>query len=128
MQTFILKKKTFLLLCVFFSACGIEKPNYIYRLYFGMSFQGGNVTENQFNCFLDTAIAKRFPDGLTVYSVNGQWKQNDSIIKEKTKVVEIAGKNTLIIRKKIKIIRESYKNVFKQESVMFSKQKAQIDF
>ncbi len=129
-KQFILKIRLInpIILGLLMLACGSEKPKYIYKLYFGMSYQKGNISEEEFTCFLDTAITRKFPEGLTIYSVYGQWKQNDTITKEKTKVVEIAVKNTKTVRIKINEIRESYKKVFKQESVMFLVQKGKIDF
>jgi hypothetical protein len=91
------------------------------QLYFGRSMPNGlEVTEEQFASFVDIYVTPRFPDGLTLLSGYGQFKNSaDTIVKEQSKVLIIlyppGGKQA---DTRIDQIRESYKALFLQESVL----------
>jgi hypothetical protein len=112
----------------FILSCNVNSHLCLYKLYFGMNTKSGEVSETDFKVFVDTAITRRFPDGLTVYKCDGQWKENGSVIQEKSRIVEIAAPGNLTIRNKISEIRESYKKGFHQTSVMLVTQKGKVDF
>jgi hypothetical protein len=113
---------------LFILSCNEDSHLCLYKLYFGMNTKSGEVSETDFRAFVDTAITLRFPDGLTVYTCIGQWNENGSVIKEKSRVVEIAASGNVTIRNKISEIRESYKKGFNQSSVMLVIQKGKVDF
>src|SRR5690606_41197674 len=49
------------------------------ELYFGTQRPGGApVTEAEWAAFLDEKVTPRFPDGLTVLTGNGQWRNSRS--------------------------------------------------
>jgi hypothetical protein len=113
---------------LFILSCSVNSHLCLYKLYFGMNTKSGEVSEKDFKAFVDTAITRRFPDGLTVYKCDGQWKENGSVIQEESRVVEIAAPGNLTIRNKISEIRESYKKGFNQTSVMLVTQKGKVNF
>src|SRR6186713_3539501 len=43
-------------------------------LYFGLARPKGSVTELEWQLFLRDEVTTRFPDGLTVWNAEGQWK------------------------------------------------------
>ncbi len=43
-------------------------------LYFGLARPKGSVTELEWQIFLRDEVTKRFPDGLTVWEAEGQWR------------------------------------------------------
>ncbi len=46
-------------------------------VYFGTNIPGGGrVTADEWFAFRDTVISQRFPDGLTSFKAEGQWRNN----------------------------------------------------
>ncbi|WP_405057288.1 DUF3574 domain-containing protein [Kribbella sp. NBC_01505] len=90
------------------------------ELFFGTDKPGPDVSDYQFQKFVDSTITPRFPDGLTVLSGQGQWKETKGIVKERSKVLIIvypidgADESS----KKIEEIRGLYEKKFQQESVL----------
>jgi NADH:ubiquinone oxidoreductase subunit E len=89
-------------------------------LYFGRNITGDKeVSEAQFQAFIDAEITPQFPDGLTVYETNGQFLDSKgNLIQEPSQVISLIFENTLKNQGKIDQITESYKQQFKQESVL----------
>ena len=92
------------------------------ELFFGTDRQDGpDVSEEEFQQFLNQVITPRFPDGLTVLTGYGQFLDSRGvIIQETSKLVillypeeERKDKGNRIER-----IRECYKERFQQESVL----------
>jgi hypothetical protein len=94
---------------------GAQKPWMVAELLFGRS----NVSEFNWNRFLDAEITPRFPDGLTVYDARGQWRdpQTKKISRERSKVVMIAMPPDAGNEARLQEIIEAYKTRFKQQSV-----------
>lgn len=59
------------------------------ELFFGTDKPGPDVTDYQFQKFVDSTVTPRFPDGLTVLSGQGQWNGGKGIVKERSKVLII---------------------------------------
>ncbi|MBW4534444.1 MAG: DUF3574 domain-containing protein [Pleurocapsa minor HA4230-MV1] len=98
-----------------------DQPKLIQEdLYFGRNIAGGGeVSEAEFQAFIDTEITPQFPDGLTVYETNGQFlDSNGNLIQEPSQVISLIFENTLENQGKIDRITESYQQQFKQESVL----------
>ncbi len=92
------------------------------ELYFGMDKpKGGEVTEDEWNKFLETEITPRFPDGLTVLEGYGQFKDSlGKIERENSRVLILlyTKKDRQTVNQKIEDIRNEYKKQFEQESVL----------
>lgn len=92
------------------------------ELYFGTTkADGTELTDDEFNLFLDKEITPRFPDGLTVLTGYGQWRTAaGEPTSEKSVVVIILYPADLSggTSAKIQDIREAYKTQFDQESVL----------
>ncbi|PSB04717.1 DUF3574 domain-containing protein [Merismopedia glauca] len=92
------------------------------ELFFGASRPNGlEVSETEFQTFLNREITPRFPDGLTFLAGRGQFRNSQGvIIKEKSRLiillypVEKAKDST----QRIEQIRRLYNNSFQQESVL----------
>lgn len=89
-------------------------------LYFGRNITGGGeVSEAEFQKFLDREITPRFPDGLTVYEANGQFfDSTGTLIQEPSKVVSLIFEDTAENEAAIAQITQAYKQQFQQESVL----------
>jgi hypothetical protein len=91
------------------------------ELYFGTGKPDGSaVTIQEFEDFVDEIVTPRFPDGLTLLTGDGQWRDSTGVIVEEES-------NVLILlyplddkeaNSEIEQIREAYKDAFQQESVL----------
>ncbi len=90
------------------------------ELYFGTNKPNGEVTDSEFRNFVDLEVTKRFPDGLTLLSGYGQFRNSaGELIREKSNVLILFYPPlTNGANKKIQEIRELYKETYGQESVL----------
>ena len=102
------------------------------ELFFGTDKPGPDVTDYQFNRFVNDTVTPRFPDGLTVLAGNGQWKDSETgqIVRERSKVVILlypvdGAQNS---SRKIEEIRDTYEKKFQQQSVLRTDSTEQVSF
>lgn len=90
------------------------------ELYFGLSrADGPNITEEEFQGFLDTVVTPRFPDGLTLLSGRGQFRGSSGVvIQEPSKVLILFYPWSNASHRAIEKIRSLYKGTFHQEAVL----------
>jgi hypothetical protein len=92
------------------------------ELFFGTSKPDGSaVTPDQWRQFLDQEITPRFPDGLTVLTGDGQFRNAaGTIIRERSFVLILLYpvETRRASSAKIEQIRVAYKESFQQESVL----------
>jgi hypothetical protein len=92
------------------------------ELYFGRNIPtGGEVSEEEWQKFVDEIVTPRFPDGLSILDADGQWRGKDgSIAREESKVIVLLypRKDRKTVNTKIEEIRAEYKKRFAQEAVM----------
>lgn len=92
------------------------------ELYFGTQKpDGSEVSDAEFKNFLDAEITPRFPDGLTLLTGFGQFRNSSGVIvQEKSKLlILLYPANTLRASgTKIEEIRTAYKAAFQQQSVL----------
>lgn len=100
-------------------------------LYFGQSKpDGGMVTEKDWNQFKETHVSKVFKEGSTVMSVSGNWYDPAArkLITEPTYVVVYYYKRSSQISAQIDSLRNWYKNLFQQQSVLRVDKKVNASF
>ena len=108
------------------------------ELYFGVGEESGPadrpqdepISETQWRAFLDKEVTPRFPDGLTVFDAYGQWlfrgaKEPNRL---STKVLVILHEDTPQRTADIEAIRLAWKQATKHQSVLWSKQAAEVSF
>jgi hypothetical protein len=102
------------------------------ELLFGLQkSDGSEVSNSEFQMFLDREITPRFPDGLTLITGQGQFRNSQNIIiKEKSRLLILLHpiERETSSNRSIEIIREAYKNDFKQESVVRSDNRSCVSF
>jgi hypothetical protein len=106
------------------------------ELFFGLSKPDHTqVTELEFQQFINREVTPRFPDGLTLLSGRGQFKTSShKIVKEPTNLlILIYPQDRLAPRKveqnqKVEQIRKAYKLAFQQESVLRSDELSCVSF
>jgi hypothetical protein len=92
-------------------------------LYFGRNMAGGGeVSDAQWRQFLDEVVTPRFPDGLSVLDVHGQWKspRTGAIARERSKRLSIIVPDAASAAAQFEAIKAAYKRRFRQESVLQS--------
>ncbi len=92
------------------------------ELYFGTDkSNGGKVSDEDWDKFLETEVTPRFPEGFTVLEGYGQYKDSTGkIVREASKVLVLfyPKKMREAVNPKIEELRANYKKQFKQESVL----------
>jgi hypothetical protein len=100
-------------------------------LYFGQSKpDGGMVSDKEWNNFKENYIRKVFKEGSSVVSISGNWYDTAShqLISEPTYVVIYYYKPSNSLSKQIDSLRQWYKTIFQQQSVLRVDKKVKANF
>ena len=103
------------------------------ELYFGLGPAGdpaAGASEQRWREFLDREITPRFPDGLSVYDVYGQWRGKGAAAIERlhSKEVLLLHADTPRQRADIDAIRDAWKRTTGDTSVLRVTQPAEVSF
>jgi hypothetical protein len=92
------------------------------ELFFGRNIPGGGVvSEQDFQAFVDTTITPLFPNGLTIFDVDGQFRDSTgTVIEEESKAVTLLLEDTIANEAAIDQIIQTYIQQFNQESVLLA--------
>ena len=90
------------------------------ELFFGRNIQDtGEVTDTDWQSFLDAEVTPRFPDGFSVEDVSGQWRGDTGmIVRERSKKLTLVRSGGADDEAKLSAIRDAYKRRFTQDSVL----------
>ena len=89
-------------------------------LYFGLARPKGSVSELEWQIFLRDEVTRRFPDGLTVWEAEGQWRTPAGTIdREQSKVLLLVHPDTAPARQSVQSVIEAYRKEFDQQSVLW---------
>lgn len=128
---------TLALFLVLTSACAtgprprVSEPALSDRLFFGLTIPGGGgeITEEQWRAFVAEEVTPRFPDGMTLWRAEGQWRERDgTIVREPVLVIEIVHRYDLRLDEEINAIAVAFKQRFRQEAVMRVTTPARMEF
>ncbi len=87
------------------------------------------VSDEDWKRFIDEDVTPRFPDGLSVLDVQGQWRApGGPIVREPSKIVYLVLDGGPDDPAKIAGIREAYKRRFHQQSVLLISRLACVAF
>jgi Protein of unknown function (DUF3574) len=102
-------------------ACGVTSAAQLRTtLYFGLARPKGSVSELEWQVFLRDEVTARFPEGLTVWEAEGQWKGSEgTIAHERTKVLLLVHPDTSGARESVQTVIAHYRQKFEQESVLW---------
>lgn len=91
-----------------------------FEVYFGRDKPGGEVTEAEWQGFVDEILSPRFPDGLTVLDAKGLWRdpRSGKILGERTKLVLITAPDAAVARQVIEAAVADYQRRFDQHTVL----------
>lgn len=89
------------------------------RLYCGRSIPGGGmVSDEEWTRFVAEVVTPRFPDGLTIWRADGQWREGMEIVREPVMVIEVLHRGDAASRAKIEEIAHHYRTRFRQSAVL----------
>ena len=78
-----------------------------------------SVSEREWRDFVRDDVTPQFPDGLTVWEAEGQWRRPDGKIgQERSKVLLLVHDDTPAARATLGALVTTYKRMFQQESVL----------
>jgi hypothetical protein len=91
-----------------------------YQLYFGRQKPGGEVTDTEWQAFVNDVLSPRFPDGLTVVDARGRWRDpgTETTLSERSEMVLIVVPNGAGGRQAIGLAVQDYRRQFDQQSVL----------
>lgn len=103
------------------------------KLYFGLGpadLPGQGISEADWREFLDRQVTPRFPDGLSVVDVYGQWqgKQESAPERLRSKMLIIYYPDTQENRDRIEAIRAAWKQKTGDQSVLRVTEPADVSF
>ncbi|HEY2466291.1 MAG TPA: DUF3574 domain-containing protein [Terracidiphilus sp.] len=103
------------------------------KLYFGLGpadHPEQGVTESDWRAFLDREVTPRFPYGLSVMDVYGQWQGKKQAVPERlrSKMLIIDYPDTAENRAKVDAIRSAWKQKTGDQSVMRVTEPADVSF
>jgi hypothetical protein len=101
--------------------CGsVSAPQLRTTLYFGLARPKGSVSELEWQMFLRDEVTARFPQGLTVWEAEGQWRMADGVLgHERSKVLLLVHPDTAAARDAVQALIARYRKTFEQESVLW---------
>ena len=101
--------------------CGAAaSPQVRTTLYFGMARPKGSVSELEWQMFLRDEVTARFPDGLTVWEAEGQWRRTDGVVDhERSKVLLLVHPDSTAARAAVQTVIARYRRSFEQQSVLW---------
>ena len=98
------------------------KPAVEVDLYFGRTIAGGGeVSDTDWASFLATEVTPRFPDGLSVVDMAGQWRgPSGEISREPSKMLVVIVFDAPAHAPKVQAVVEAYVKRFHQQAVLHS--------
>lgn len=94
------------------------KPMLRAELFFGRTIGDRfGVTDRLWQNFIDREMTPRFPGGFTVIDGKGQWREEDAILREASKIVILITPDSADARARIAAATNAYIKQFKQKSV-----------
>jgi len=100
------------------------------ELFFGLSKPNNSqVTDEEFQGFVDSTVTPLFPDGLTLLTARGQFKNSSGeVITERSRLLILLYPFSPDSNRKVEQIRTAYKDAFQQESVLRVDEQSCVSF
>jgi hypothetical protein len=92
----------------------------VQTVYFGADRPaGGTVSDADWSTFLSTVVTPRFPQGLTWWKADGQWRGDDgTIVHEASRVLRLIGDDGAAFEANVTAVAQAYKSAYQQEAVL----------
>jgi hypothetical protein len=118
-------------MAAFFTRCSIQNRIVQTELYFGLSLNNGNIiSDSAWNVFVQKEVSPVFVGGFTIIQSNGKWfdTQSGQLHAEPSRIILSVSKLSVQASAKIDSLREKYKRIFQQQSVLRVDKKARVYF
>jgi hypothetical protein len=118
------------IVCIFLVSCTPYRMIET-QLYFGQTRPNGSrITDAEWNDFKDNQISRVFTRGSTTIKATGTWYDPDThkLISEPAYVVSCFYKKSALISRQIDSLRNLYKTMFNQQSILRVDKKVQAGF
>jgi hypothetical protein len=111
-------------------ACREGQPMVETMLFLGMARPGGSVSRYEFNQFVETEVAMRWKEGLTIVEANGVWlsEQRHITEHEPSRILIRFHDGSAAASADIEAIRNAYIKVFTQDAVLRTDRMTCADF
>lgn len=118
------------LILLLLSGCATQPRWARYEMAFGLTTDSGRtrITDEEWQTFREEHIVTQFPDGFTVVSVNGYWRDETQTYAEPSMFLMLVAPDTHETRKKVASIAQAYKQRFRQQAVLQIKSRVNVDF
>jgi hypothetical protein len=106
------------------SPCAGGESSYVRSvLYFGLTAPDGSVlADSSWSGFLAATVTPAFPDGFTVASATGQWRdKKGDIVREPSRMLVVLHPASSTADTQLRRIIEQYRTAFQQESVLWER-------
>lgn len=107
------------------------QPELVAEMVFGRNIGDSlGVSEADWNRFLDEEVTPRFPEGLTVMSASGQWRDTErgNVVQEPSKVLVLVLGDEAKDKPRVAEIATAYKQRFNQQGVLTMLRPACVSF
>ncbi|NJR48715.1 MAG: DUF3574 domain-containing protein [Leptolyngbyaceae cyanobacterium CSU_1_3] len=100
------------------------------ELFFGLSKpNNGQVTNEEFQKFVDRVVTPLFPDGLTLITARGQFRNSSGeVIVERSRLLILLYPFSADSSDRVEQVRQAYKTAFQQESVLRVDEQSCVSF
>jgi Protein of unknown function (DUF3574) len=106
-----------------------EERSVMDTVYFGTGMPDGEVSPEDWRSFRDNIVTPRFPEGLTSFKADGQWRNNaGETVSESTYVVQVVHPDSAQIDAAVREVASLYKTRFRQEAVLRVRSASCISF
>jgi nitrate reductase alpha subunit len=109
-----------LIISLLFCACSAQRMTQT-DLYFGqLTLRGDTITQQQWYAFAQQYISKVLPNGCTVINATGYWYDTSQhrLTAEPSRLVTSVNKMSPLLSKQIDSLRNWYKTLYQQQSVL----------
>ena len=76
------------------------------------------VSDEEWTRFVAEVVTPRFPDGLTIWRADGQWREGEQIVREPVMILEVLHRGDPASRASIEAIAQEYRTRFRQSAVL----------
>lgn len=88
-------------------------------LYFGTNKPGGVVSGDEWQEFLAAGVTPRFPQGITSWRADGQWRSASGALEhESSYVLQLVHADTAETERAVREVMDLYRKRFEQEAVL----------
>jgi len=99
------------------------------EILFGRNFiDDKELSENEFNIFVDEIVAKYFPYGFTVTTSRGQMFDGNKIVKQRNLGIYIIHKNNYIQKENIEKIIQTFRKKYKDLQITKFQENVSVEF